>query len=80
MDVVLWYKFTQHKSLKKLLLDTGERSITFVSSQPSALLFTRRGTLSTDEILIARCTGVAYGLVLGCREGWSWEELSREGT
>ncbi|KAF9790462.1 hypothetical protein BJ322DRAFT_1017173 [Thelephora terrestris] len=31
MEVVLWYKFTQHKSLKKLLLDTGERPITFVS-------------------------------------------------
>ncbi|KAF9790469.1 hypothetical protein BJ322DRAFT_986132, partial [Thelephora terrestris] len=31
MELTLWYKFTQHKSLKKMLLGTGERSITFVS-------------------------------------------------
>jgi len=31
MEVVLWHKFTQHKSLKKMLLDTGDRHITFVS-------------------------------------------------
>ncbi|KAF9648838.1 DUF1768-domain-containing protein [Thelephora ganbajun] len=32
MEVTLWHKFTQHKSLKKMILDTGERSITFISS------------------------------------------------
>jgi len=34
MEVVLWHKFTQHKSLKKMMLDTGDRHITFVSQQP----------------------------------------------
>jgi len=31
MELALWHKFTQHKSLKKLILDTEDRSITFVS-------------------------------------------------
>ena len=37
MEVALWHKFTQHGNLKKLLLETGERSITFVSPPPCIL-------------------------------------------
>lgn len=38
MEIVLWHKFTQHKGLKKMILETGERPITFVSYQLSVQL------------------------------------------
>jgi predicted NAD-dependent protein-ADP-ribosyltransferase YbiA (DUF1768 family) len=49
MEVTLWHKFTQHKSLKKMILETGERPITFVSTPPGVPLFTYHESLRIDK-------------------------------
>lgn len=54
MEIALWHKFTQHKGLKKLILETGERPITYVSWHSGVQFFVYRRSLSIDVFFFDR--------------------------